>query len=404
MNTTVDFLNTAVSPSECVRLANAANDAAWDALERFLQQLRGGRHARDQYSEALAAIREATGASFVFLYSKHIDGVLEVDGTIKAPTTWYREFSRTVAACLGEGGVWQPEEPTRVGTISGVGSVESAVFLPVEAPRPAYLIAVGLGEDRRLQASDFRAMRVIWRLQLAHEQHLHLYDKLRETLFGIVRCLSAAIEAKDPLTSGHSERVARIATRLGKEMKLARGEISDLYLAGLLHDVGKIGIRDDVLLKPGPLSPSEAAHMREHPALGERIIESVSRLAYLCPAIRGHHERIDGRGYPDGLAGEAIPLMARILAVADSCDAMMSDRRYRSALPREKIEAIFWDGAGSAWDARVVEAFFTCRNELYEVCSRGLGQSVYMAVERAAGGDQSHAGRPAFRVPTGAKV
>jgi HD-GYP domain-containing protein (c-di-GMP phosphodiesterase class II) len=170
-------------------------------------------------------------------------------------------------------------------------------------------------------------------------------------------------------------------------MGLGRGEISDLYLAGLLHDVGKIGIRDQVLLKEGPLTPEEFGHMKEHPVLGERIIANVSRFAYLRPGVRGHHERFDGTGYPDRLAGDAIPLMARILAVADACDAMMSTRRYRAALPPARIEQIMREGSGSQWDPRVVEHFFACRHELYAVCQRGLGQSVYLAVERAVGGD-----------------
>jgi HD-GYP domain-containing protein (c-di-GMP phosphodiesterase class II) len=172
-------------------------------------------------------------------------------------------------------------------------------------------------------------------------------------------------------------------------MKLARGEISDLYLAGLLHDVGKIGVRDAVLLKEGPLNAEETAHMREHPVTGDRIVANVTRLDYLRPGVRGHHERYDGKGYPDGFAGDAIPRMARILAVADSCDAMMSNRRYRVALSQSRIEEIFRQGAGTQWDPRIVDCFFACRQDLYEVCQRGLGQSVYMAVERAAGGDVS---------------
>ena len=128
---------------------------------------------------------------------------------------------------------------------------------------------------------------------------------------------------------------------------------------------------------------------------GERIISNVTRLAYLRPAVRGHHERFDGNGYPDGLAGEGIPLPARILAVADSCDAMMSNRRYRLAFDPGRIEGIFTEGSGTQWDPRIVKCFFACRDELYAVCERGLGQSVYMAVERAAGGNpQVHRASP----------
>ncbi len=137
------------------------------------------------------------------------------------------------------------------------------------------------------------------------------------------------------------------------------------------------------------MTADEERHIREHPIIGERIISNVTRLAYLRPAIRGHHERFDGSGYPDGLAGEAIPHMARIIAVADSCDAMMSARRYRPALAPARIEAIMREGAGVQWDSRIVRCFFACRNDLYAVCQRGLGQSVYMAVERAAFGDSS---------------
>ncbi|MDR3636417.1 MAG: HD-GYP domain-containing protein [Isosphaeraceae bacterium] len=379
-------------------------DAAWNALERFLQQLEGGRLAPDQYATTLGAIREATGAAVVFLYSPYVDGVLESVGNPAPTPHWCREFSRALAVELPQGGLWRaPDFGSRPVFAEGV-PLATAVMLPVEAPRPAFLIALGPAAGPPLQESDLRVLRVIWRLQLGHGRHVRLYDKLKETLFGIVRCLSTAIDAKDSLTSGHSERVARIAVRLGEEMKLSRGEISDLYLAGLLHDVGKIGIRDDVLMKPGPLTPIEAAHMREHPVLGERIIESVTRLAYLCPAVRGHHERYDGKGYPDGLAGDAIPQMARILAVADACDAMMSDRRYRGALSPDRIEETFRNGAGTAWDARIVHVFFACRLELYAICQRGLGQSVYMAVERAAGGDASGSrvgSRIHRRVPAG---
>jgi HD-GYP domain-containing protein (c-di-GMP phosphodiesterase class II) len=264
----------------------------------------------------------------------------------------------------------------------------TAIALPVQAPRPSWLVALRFREGLEFRSSELRVVRVIWQLQIDHDRHARFYDNLKDTLFGVVRCLSTAIDAKDTYTCGHSERVARIAVRLGEEMRLTRGEISDLYLAGLLHDVGKIGIRDDVLQKEGPLTPEEYLHMQEHPAIGERIIANVTRLAYLRPGVRGHHERFDGKGYPDRLAGEAIPQMARILAVADSCDAMMSIRRYRAALSPARIEAIFKEGAGTQWDPRIAEHFFNCRQELYAVCQRGLGQSLYMAVERAVSGGE----------------
>jgi len=154
-----------------------------------------------------------------------------------------------------------------------------------------------------------------------------------------------------------------------------------------VHDVGKIGIRDEVLLKPGALTPDEFRHIQEHTLIGERIIASVPRLAYLREGVRSHHERLDGKGYPDGLADDSIPLVARILSVADSYDAMVSERRYRPGFSKAKVEVILSEGAGSQWDPSIVERFFSCRSDVYEVCQRGLGQSVYMAVERAARAD-----------------
>src|SRR5262249_32673205 len=136
--------------------------------------------------------------------------------------------------------------------------------------------------------------------------HLQLSAQLKDTVLGLVHSFTTAIDAKDEYTFGHSERVARIAVRLAEEMGLAGNLVSDLYLAGLLHDIGKIGIRDSVLLKPGRLTEEEMAHIKEHPAIGERIVANIKQLAHLCPAIRSHHERYDGQGYPDGLAGDQI--------------------------------------------------------------------------------------------------
>ncbi len=360
-------------------------EAPWLALDRFIRALEAGQATARRLNSALATICDSTHAALAFVYGESVGSVLEMVGASPNPSpSWCRAVAMELAARLPWGGEWRPD--------GAVGSIElppgpepsSAVILPLESTSKTWLVAVGLDPDAPMDESDLRIIRVVWRLQLGHERHIALYENLKETLFGIVQCLSTAIDAKDAYTCGHSERVARIAVRLGEAMGLSRGETSDLYLAGLLHDVGKIGIRDEVLCKPGPLTPEEEEHIREHPIIGERIIMNVSRLAYLRPGIRGHHERFDGGGYPDGLAGEAIPPIARIVAVADSCDAMMAARRYRPALPPARIEAIFREGAGKQWDPEIIRCFFTCRHDLYEVCQRGLGRSVYMAVERAA--------------------
>jgi len=358
----------------------------WAALDRFVSELERSRQGSGRFTAALTTICDSTNARLAFIYSDRVGRATEMVSPEPPSPEWCRELTHGLVAQFPRGGLWHAGDSEAEFDLPAGLIPHSAVILAVEPPRPTWIVAVSLDPYCPLDESDFRAITVICRLQARNDRNARLYENLKETLFGIVGCLSTAIDAKDPLTCGHSERVARIAVRIGEEMGLSRGEVSDLYLAGLLHDVGKIGIRDDVLFKRGPLTQEEIVHIKEHPIIGERIISNVSRLSYLRPAVRGHHERFDGTGYPDGLVGEAIPLTARILAVADSCDAMMSTRRYRDAVAEPRIEAIFAEGSGKQWDLRIVRYFFACRRELYAVCERGLGQSVYMAVERAADG------------------
>ena len=154
----------------------------------------------------------------------------------------------------------------------------------------------------------------------------------------MVRALTSAIDAKDPYTCGHSDRVARVAVRLAEELGCDRKLIDTIYLSGLLHDVGKIGIDDNVLRKPGKLTDGEYEHIKTprrdrlpHPG-------DIKQLDEVLPVVLHHHEQWDGRGYPQGLAGKEIPLLARIVAVADSFDAMASDRPYRQGMPDEKLD------------------------------------------------------------------
>jgi HD-GYP domain-containing protein (c-di-GMP phosphodiesterase class II) len=207
------------------------------------------------------------------------------------------------------------------------------------------------------------------------------YRELKNSLVGLTRSLTAAIDAKDSYTYGHSERVARIAVELGRELDLQEEELSDIYLAGLLHDVGKIGIRDAVLCKQGPLTPEEFEHIKQHVTIGHQILADLHSIKHLLPGVLYHHERYDGKGYPHGLQGEEIPFLARILAVADSLDAMISNRPYRPALPFNRVEQIFDEGSGTQWDARVVEALRNCRERVYKIRERGVGASLKHALD-----------------------
>jgi putative nucleotidyltransferase with HDIG domain len=203
-----------------------------------------------------------------------------------------------------------------------------------------------------------------------HAGNLALYRQQAEMLQGIVRALTSAIDAKDPYTCGHSDRVAQIAVALAGELGFDRKQLETLYLSGLLHDIGKIGIDDSVLRKPGKLSDAEYEHIKLHPEIGYRILRDLKQLGEVLPVVRHHHEAWNGHGYPFGLAGDEIPQMARIVAVADAFDAMSSDRPYRKGMSDQRLDGILRDGAGQQWDASVVDAFFRIREKIRKICGR----------------------------------
>lgn len=182
------------------------------------------------------------------------------------------------------------------------------------------------------------------------------YDQLDDTE-SVIFALAKAVDAKDSYTEAHTERVAAGARLLGARAGLGGRDLVDLYRGGMIHDIGKIGIPDAILLKPGKLEPEEWAIMRQHPVIGEQIARPLRSAVNLLAIIRHHHENFDGAGYPDGLSGGDIPLVARITAVSDAYDAMVSDRPYRLGMPRKKAIAILADGGGSQWDPELVPLF-----------------------------------------------
>ena len=209
------------------------------------------------------------------------------------------------------------------------------------------------------------------------------YQDMKELMVGMARSLTSAIDAKDSYTYGHSERVARIGVELGRALGLTGDELSDIYLSGLLHDVGKIGVRDDVLRKAGKLTAEEYEHIKQHVTTGYTILADLKPIRNLLSGVLYHHERWDGKGYPDALAGESIPLLARILAVADAYDAMSTNRPYREALPTREVEDRLTKGSGSQWDAKVIDAFGRCRLKIHAIRQRGVGESLRTALDAA---------------------
>jgi HD-GYP domain-containing protein (c-di-GMP phosphodiesterase class II) len=194
-------------------------------------------------------------------------------------------------------------------------------------------------------------------LLISHLQHKN--RQLTQSYLDTINIVMQAVEARDSYTRGHTERVTAMAKAIGKQMKLPGDQLFNLEIGSLLHDVGKIGIPDTILRKPGPLKHAEFERVKKHPEDGKKIIEPIAFLEQAIPTVLYHHERFDGSGYPENLHGERIPLAGRIIAVSDVFDALTNDRPYRERLTVEQAVQTIKDEAGSKFDPAVVEAFLS---------------------------------------------
>lgn len=204
----------------------------------------------------------------------------------------------------------------------------------------------------------------------------HMVDAIKEhdqknedLLNNIFRMLAATLDARDPYTAGHSIRVAEYAGLIGAQAGLAPAQLDQLRKSALVHDIGKIGIKDAILLKTGKLTDHEFNQIKQHPAIGAGIFEQynmTNELLSLVPGIKYHHERFDGKGYPEGLSGEDIPLFGRIIAVADAYDAMTSDRTYRNSMSPQEAISILRDGKGTQWDPEFAQLFIDLQEKELE--------------------------------------
>ena len=214
----------------------------------------------------------------------------------------------------------------------------------------------------KMHKADFDSLDTKLLMSVANESAVYLdnfrlFKDLQNLLLGVLRALTSSIDAKDPYTCGHSERVALISCWLAKQLSLRDIEIHNLYLAGLLHDVGKIGVSEAVLCKPGELVEQEFEQICKHPRIGANILGSIKQMDEVTPAVLTHHEHFNGSGYPQGLRGQNIPLSGRIIMLADSFDAMTSDRTYRKALPRSIALAEIRRFSGTQFDPQLAEIF-----------------------------------------------
>lgn len=248
--------------------------------------------------------------------------------------------------------------------VSGAVRVSSLMCAPLKIKdRVIGVIYVSSEERAHYTAEDLKLLSALAFQAAADIENARLYDSLKETFLTTVHILAETIEKRDPYTGGHIKRVMNYSMAVGKELGLPELEMEHLELAAVLHDIGKISIRDCVLLKKGKLTVDEFAEIKMHPIYAEEILDHIKHLKGIIPGVKHHHERYDGSGYPEGLKGNDIDIIARIISVADAFDAMTTDRPYRERMELAEAFDELRANSGTQFDPRVVKAFFTACSE-----------------------------------------
>jgi len=298
--------------SELIGTYSTIPDLAWTVIaQRSIEEARDDAGVRELNAQALTFVLVVTAAAVILGYLFAVG----ISTPIRALAASTRAISR---------GEFHERAPVR-------GAAEISE----------------LAQTFNNMAGDIESY--IARLKQAAEEN-------RELFLGSIRMLAAAIDEKDPYTRGHSDRVAKYSVMIGQQLELPAKELDRLRISALLHDVGKIGVDDRVLKKPGALTAEEFQIMKQHPSKGANIMRPVAQLKDVLPGIELHHEHVDGKGYPYGLKGEDIPMMARIIAVSDTLDAITTNRPYQSAMEIDEALRIIRKVAGSKFDLTVVEA------------------------------------------------
>jgi len=279
--------------------------------------------------------------------------------------------------------------------------VKSILLLPIFLEQElSGIINVGYRTSPQYSQDDFAQARQLADQVAVALSNARLIEKLKQYSWGTLTALARAIDAKSSWTSGHSERVTKLAMEIAQAMGYSGKDLERMRRGGLLHDIGKIGTPPTVLDKAGRLTPEELKTMRDHVRLGAHILEPIPGFAEILPIVLQHHEWVDGSGYPEGLAGEAISLDARIFSVADCFDALASDRPYRAGLPREHVIGMIKEGSGRQFDPKAVQAFLNVMEDRKKKESEGVSVPTPRPVTdepdvSKAVGDALSTGRPA---------
>ncbi len=213
------------------------------------------------------------------------------------------------------------------------------------------------GRDAVIASPEMQFLEAVADLLGTFHENINRFEEQRAMSMGVLKALTSSIDAKDPYTRGHSERVAQLSHAISLQLGFSPEEADRIRIAGLVHDVGKIGVPEGILLKQGRLTDDEFDAIKKHPEIGHKILRDIIGMDDVLPGVLYHHERYDGKGYPHGVAGQNIPLVARIIGIADTFDAMSSTRSYRAALSREKVLQEIERCSGAQFDPKLVEAF-----------------------------------------------
>jgi putative nucleotidyltransferase with HDIG domain len=347
-------------------------ESSRELVKRLLSRIGTAINSYEGIDNLLNLIIENTAAAL----EAEMGSLMLVDGEkqeLTLKTTWARHelpLDRRQRVKLGEGLTgWVAREghamrgtgnQTLLG-FAGTGRDEDGLILCVPLTlrdQPMGVVTVlrkaggrPFSEDDEMLLSSIAAQ-----MAVAIENYRLNLD-VERTYLETIMALALAVEAKDPYSAGHSKRVGFYATQIGEKLGLDAEMLRTLNNAGILHDIGKIGIKDEILLKPSPLTPDEQKIMQQHSVIGEAIVKPVKSLSRVVELVRCHHERYDGAGYPSALKGDQIPLGARILAVADAYDSMVTDRPYRKRLAIDEAKAELRKGVGAQHDPAIVEAF-----------------------------------------------
>jgi HD-GYP domain-containing protein (c-di-GMP phosphodiesterase class II) len=358
--------------TQSLSLSHSPQAIAAEALERLHEVVA---------AEGLAIYYQVTFDEELFKRQTEEQPIFVVQGNV--PTSAER-FTKLISH-VGDAAVLRPYIVNHglEGDDGSFDDIRQLVLVPLrEGERLfGYLAAFNHTAGCEFGSSEANLLASIGTILGIHSGNIDLYKQQADLFAGTVRTMSSAIDAKDPYTRGHSDRVARVSVRLAQELGCDDTTLRTLYLAGLLHDVGKIGIDDGVLRKPGKLTDGEYEHIKTHVEIGYRILRGLKKMGHLLPVVLHHHESWDGTGYPFGLSGTNIPYLARIVAVADAYDAMASDRPYRKGMEDEKLDGIFRKGAGVQWDPDVVDAFFRARDDIRRISQRNPDPIDTLAVE-----------------------